>query len=303
MFPRPHLHALIALLAAANPACGGQSSTEDPGTPGNPRGGDNPGSNDPDDGANNPGGTTCTGNCSPEALRLTKLALKDPHVYLSGCVDITGSGLISVNDLIADAIGKGDVNVLMMLAPYGADSGSGSLDVADQADCDSRQNPTSCAPKSLIASDLTTTATASGGSCFSADPATLNESYQAPKSASAPCFASRDASLTITVAGLKIPLAKAKVAATFATGASPGLVNGVLSGFLSLTEAAKVVMPATTPVVGGDQLTEHLAEGTSTSGCATVNDTDTAEINGASVRGYWFYFDFEAAPVGLSAGT
>jgi hypothetical protein len=304
MFQRAPLCALIALTLTTAVACDDGAASPPPTNPGasNPGGG----SNDPDDGNGgntDSGGQSCTGDCTPEALRVSKLTLVDPHVYLSGCVDVTTSGLFSVNDLLSDAIGKGDVNVLMVLAPYGADKGNGTLDVADRADCNSKQNPSSCTPKTFVASDLATTVTASGGSCFTADPSTLNDAYTAPASAAAPCFASGTTSLTIEVAGLKIPLVNARVASSFATGSSPGLVNGVLSGFLTLEEAGKVTLPADTPIVGGDKLTQHLAAGTSQSGCSTVDDTDTAMINGASSKGYWFYFDFEASPVDLGAAT
>ena len=78
------------------------------------------------------------------------------------------------------------------------------------------------------------------------------------------------------------------VRATFVGLPAQGLVNGLLRGFISETDADNTIMPASLPLVGGQPLSALLAGGTNN--CAPHSDIDINQ----GVSGWWFYLNFSA---------
>ena len=85
-------------------------------------------------------------------------------------------------------------------------------------------------------------------------------------------------------------LRNVRIAASYA-GTPPGtLVNGLIRGFLTETDANSTTIPASFPLIGGRKVATLLPGGGS---CATHDARDMAD----GVRGWWFYLNFTAAPV------
>jgi hypothetical protein len=114
-----------------------------------------------------------------------------------------------------------------------------------------------------------------------------------------------ETTIMVTLSGIVIPLQRARVAATYSGSPPNRLITGVVTGFLTETAAADVILPATLPLVGGDSLYEHLQAGNRSvmnsmgmsipDGCNVGGGTheDDADTVGG-VRGFWFFLNFES---------
>ena len=103
-------------------------------------------------------------------------------------------------------------------------------------------------------------------------------------------------SLTITLSGIPVPLRDARLAATYSGNPAQTVLNGLLMGFISETDADNTILPANLPLIGGKPLSIVLPGGDPAGpdrNCATFSDKDTN--NG--VVGWWFYLNFSAAKV------
>ncbi|MGH2400815.1 MAG: FlgD immunoglobulin-like domain containing protein, partial [bacterium] len=111
-------------------------------------------------------------------------------------------------------------------------------------------------------------------------------------SASAPCFVSAEATLTVDfLDGVPFTLRHAQVAATYVGSPATGLANGLIRGFLTEADADATIIPASFPVVGGMPVSALLPGGTNC--CAAHSDKDMVE----GVPGWWMYFNFTATEV------
>lgn len=277
------------------------------------------------------GNTTSDDGCSstclfdgvrPPAFRMTNLDLISPRIVIDafGCDDVTQVPLFgfSVNGQIDEAIrpvsmgGSYSLHIVNLFRPLDPAMAVTATELHMNAACMEAPTPDSCVPNPMP--DLTTSNAnnRSAGTCFMADPAQVNTRAGTPaayapavNTVGAPCFVTDEQTLTITLTGIRIPLRRARVAATY-SGVPPNrLVTGVVSGFLDEVTAADIVLPLSLPLVGGDALYEHLQAGdrsvTNSMGvsipdaCNVGGGTheDDADMNG-TVRGFWFFLNFEA---------
>jgi hypothetical protein len=216
------------------------------------------------------------------------------------CNDVTDTKLagFSVNDAINTAITTdgSDADTLLDLSPTlvfrPLKQGNGattSLDVYFAA-CTSPLATTSCKPGTLAPESVTSTA-ATAGTCMQPIAGTTHGYSPAITNSTAPCFSSSATTVTLMLAGIPITLHDARVAATFSGSPATQVVNGLLEGFISETDANNTILPASLPLVGGKPLSTLLAGGSGS--CPTFSDKDTD--NG--VVGWWFYLNYTAPTV------
>jgi hypothetical protein len=111
-----------------------------------------------------------------------------------------------------------------------------------------------------------------------------------------PCFSSSATTVTFDLGGIPITLTSARIAATYSGTPATQLLNGLLTGFISETDANNTIIPASFPLVGGKPLSALLPGGDPPGpdvNCAGHSDKDTN--NG--VAGWWFYLNFRATRV------
>jgi cysteine-rich repeat protein len=249
-------------------------------------------------------GDGCEPTCTPTgavatAFRVVTLDLMDPHVYISlfGCRDVTDSPLLgfSVNGEIQTNVDDYVINYLTVHRPLSL-AGTNPLDIVD-GEC-TAGSPPMCAVGMGVTYPTAATNRPAGMTCYTPDASTLTASYPDPSTVTGPCFVTDPRSIVVSISGTPVPLSDARVAATYSGGVPPTmLVSGVISGFLSETDARAARLADTLPLVGGDTLYEHLAAGgASGSSCASGNDRDTH----MGVVGFWFYLNFTAAPASWS---
>jgi hypothetical protein len=249
-------------------------------------------------------GNACSATCTaaPTTFRMSDLDLRDPHVFVSlfGCRDVTDTALagFSVNGQLQTSIQTDgtDADTLLDLSPtmvfrplVQTDGSTTALDFYF-ADCTSPMATTSCSPGATAATVMTATVAATG-TCLAPIAATTHGYTPAIANAIGSCFASSSTTVTLSLGGIPITLKDARVAATYSGSPATSLVNGLLMGFISETDANATTIPASFPLVGGQPLSSLLPGGTGN--CSTHDDRDLD--NG--VRGWWFYLNFTAPKV------
>lgn len=238
------------------------------------------------------------------AFRFNDLDLRDPHVFVNfiGCRDITDTPLVgfSINGELQTSIqtdgddppdGLLDLSYLVQFLPLDQTQASNLIDTGT-ADCTAPLAGTTC--DRFVPLNLAGDATLQPAvQCLAPLAGTTRPYAPAVTPADAPCFVSPPGTLTIDLGGIPLTLRDARLAATFVGNPAGNLVNGLLSGFISETDANNIMIPAVLPLVGGQPLSALLPGGAGN--CAAHNDKD---INGG-VMGWWFYFNFSAPRVTL----
>jgi hypothetical protein len=235
----------------------------------------------------------------PTAFRFVDLDLRDPHIRVRflGCRDVTDTALLgfSVNGQIAsslttddDADGDLDFSPLLVFRPLDQGAETSSVDVLTGA-C-TATDPTSCSSGGATPTPSTATNTAVG-TCLSPLAGTTSGYSPAITSPADSCFSTDEGTLNLVLADIPITLTNTRVAAEYSGDPATGMVDGLLSGFISEAVADATILPNTLPLVGGRPLSSLLAGGTGN--CATTSDKDT--VNG--VVGWWFYLNFTAQTV------
>ncbi len=247
-------------------------------------------------------GDGCENDCTYSAVtvtayRIVSLDLVDPHLYTEvfACVDITSTANTEFQSSIDDM----SLSFLNLFRPLDMSAATNMDEFVTSAQC-TAGTPDSCTRDAADAPISTSAAISTSGSsvCLSADPTVLNVTYSDPSSPAGPCFVTDEETFNIDLGGILITLQNARVAAQFSAGSPPGtLIDGVIIGFLSTANAQAAVMPADLPLIGGDALYEHLADGRAPgSACDTafgawsVDDSDTL----SSIPGFWFHMNFTA---------
>ena len=238
-----------------------------------------------DDGNTTPG-DGCDDACQlepglPTAMRITSMAIRDPHVFFSCSLDVTNTANMIFQDEI-DMYGLNTVGVWRPLDPAAAAT---PMDVFPEAACAAGTPQDSCMATpgavSTIANNQST------GVCYAADPSTLSYAATRPNEPTDNCFVSDPATVTINLNGAMFVLEDATVAGEYAPGQ---INNGVLAGFVSYATAMAVLVP--NPLGGSPLPLYDLLRG----GACTGNDADPRSPGGADA-GWWFYIDFEAEEV------
>ena len=253
-------------------------------------------------GADSPTATvTVTGVDPPVAFRINDLDLRDPHFFVSflGCRDVTDTPLVgfSVNgelqtDLQTDGNSDGllDYSPTILFRAFDQDGGTQPVEFYGNPNCTSPLVGTTCSR--IGTADITTIATRQAiGQCLSPLPGTTHPYNPAIISPSGPCFFTNPASLTIEIAGIPLTLSSARIGATWVGSPAGSMANGLISGFVSVTQANSTILPSSLPLVGGQPLSRLLPGGTNN--CAQYSDRDDAN----AVQGWWFYWNFTATKV------
>jgi len=259
-----------------------------------------------DDG-NTVGGDGCESDCTVPsaditAFRVTSLELVDPHFYTPlgpSCSDITST----VDTQIATVIADYSLNAVGLFEPLDLALATNPVEIAFGAQCAASTPRDGCQPSpgATVISATATNMLPASAICFTADPASLNPAYSGVvNTPSGPCFSTSEQTFAVNLGAVTVNLAAARMTGTYVGGASPSrVVNGVITGFLSETEARAATFDPAIPIVGGDTIYSHLAAGgVAGSACEgissfTTDDTDTL----AGEAGFWFFLNFEAEQV------
>ena len=229
-----------------------------------------------------------------DLFRFTDLDLRDPHLFTTfiGCNDVTSTFNSSVQtELTTDSNGDGQLDASLLLEFMPLDRGAATnLFAAGAANCSASSN--TCG--GILVDQLAGNASLqSAGTCLSPIVGTTRAAYGSITSPAAPCFASPSGTITFTISGVALTLRDTQIAATFADNAPTNtLSNGLVRGFLTVTDANNTVIPASYPVIGGQTLASLLPGGQGN--CSANDDKDLN--NGVS--GWWLYLSFAASRVG-----
>ena len=258
-----------------------------------------------DDG-NTASGDGCNADCTIPpvpitAYRLIDAELMDPHLYAAlgpSCTDITNT----VNTLLDSSIADFTFNGAGLFRPLDIAAPTTPVELVFGATCTagSPRNTCGAGTGSVIGTTANNTLPAAT-SCFTPDPSVLNPSYtRAVNSPHGPCFVTDEQTFMINLGGVVVTLTNARMSATYGAGATPvRLINGVVVGFISEAEARATTFDPALPLVGGDTLYQHLADGGAPgSACEsitsfTTDDSDTV----AGTNGFWLHLNFVAALV------
>ena len=230
----------------------------------------------------------------PTAFRLTKVNVRDPHVFVGSggaCADMTSQLDVAINLGLDMAGARGllfptPVLVFRPLAPRARTS---ALEVHN-ARCTSPANRATCS-RGLVAPWTSTASNASSGTCLAPVPGTVSRYRPAVQSPSGPCFANNEGELLLRVPGGWVTLHHARVGGTYLGNNAHKIKDGLLTAFLPESEANEIRLPETLPVVGGRAISALLGGGRGS--CGPRADKDVVD----GIPGWWIYINFDAATV------
>ncbi len=264
----------------------------------------------------------------PDAFRITTLALRDPHVFVTVppqpplpalCLDFTDNAIpgagVSLNGQIAatltgDADNDGflDASTLLLFRPLDQAAPIARLEQVP-ARCTFPAATTSCEPPpAAVPPTIDFFDTRASGTCLAPLPGTTGNNPPTPQyppysppvtSATGPCLRTGTRGGSIGDVGLTLPLVDVQLGATFAPAPTDQLVNGLIRGFLPEAVADAIQIPLPDPPGGTVTLSSLLPGGTGFCTGAfgsTRNNKDVYQ----GVSGWWFYFNFTATRVPYS---
>jgi hypothetical protein len=240
-----------------------------------------------------------TGEPAPglHAFRITQLTLVDPHFYFSvagTCTDVTNFLLPS----LADEISKGELNLVLLFDQLDPSAPAVRLHFVDSA-CVIGTGKTTCSFKPGGAFTPVDALNAADAPYDAVWPGTTNPLYTPPNKPDPVHFSTQRADFVLPMLGTSLPalyLRSWVIAARYAT--SPpieNLVQGVLTGYLSASEAASI----NSEIAGIPfNLWETIAGSeTCCMPASIVDDTDPDPDPNVLTRGVWFYLNFTATRV------
>jgi hypothetical protein len=250
-----------------------------------------------------PGSTaTATPTLFPaDAFRIDSVNLRDPHVFAL-CIDVTDPNLtgLSANQQIAallnadgDMDGFLDFNMLALFRPLRQPPLAGTtLDIVT-ADCTAPAGSETCSPD-LSTPQSTAYANQGSGVCLTplagtSGPNNTGSYTPAISTPAAPCFNTTPVTISLPFGIFNIPLQNVRAGATYVGGPANSLINGLLSGFLSETDANSILIPMSVPLIGGQAVSSLLPGGTGA--CAPHTAKDTGPLG---QPGWYFYLNFTA---------
>lgn len=244
----------------------------------------------------------------PVAFRVDSLAIRDPHLLapvLSLCIDATDTNALgisangSVQDLIEfddDMNGFLDLNLVALMRPLAQTSGAGGTLEIVTAQCTVPFGGETCSPD--VGTPQSSTYTSQGsGTCMTPLPGTVgpdNTGSYTPAlvTSAAPCFATTPVTLSFDFGLFAIPLQDVRASATYVGTPANQLIDGLLVGFLSETDANTILIPESIPLIGNRPLSVLLPGGDGN--CATHTAKD---VGPGGVSGWYFYLNFSAHEV------
>jgi len=238
---------------------------------------------------------------APSAFRVNSVELMDPHVFAGAlffCFD--GTDQLSdemVSELNQDEEKDGllDASLVLLFRPLAQAALETAMEV-HVAECTAPASTSVCSEGSTI---VPTSAVhlPDADTCLAAKPAVLGP-FGAPTEPAQPCFASPKEAISVTIAGVKIELDAARVAATYTGTPATKLSKGLLVGFLREDIAEKTFIPDDKPLVGGESLASLFRGGKGN--CESGDDRD---IGPDGKKGWWLHFNFTAKKVSWEEST
>ncbi len=243
-----------------------------------------------DDGNQEPGDgcdAACAVELEPTAFRITDLAVRDPHLFALGLVDVTAS----VNQAIGDSIrfdryqsdgtpgadGLLDFSLLLVFRPFDPGLETSEFEVV-VADCAAAATGVECVD-SPVGDTVSSSVSNLDGDCLAVLPGTAGSYFPQIVAPTGRCFVSPPTSTSLMLGEVSLTLTEARIAASYVTDDDTRIVNGLMRGFLSVEAASSTLIPADVPVVGGRPLAELLRE----------PDRDSGP---GDQPGWWFYLNF-----------
>lgn len=242
------------------------------------------------------------------AFRIDSLAIRDPHLLapvLSLCIDATDENPlgISANGSVQDLIelddnmdGFLDLNLVALMRPLAQTPGSGGTLEIVTGQCTIPFGGETCSPD--VGTPQSSTYTSQGsGTCMTPLPGTVgpdNTGSYSPAlvTSAAPCFATTPVTLSFDFGLFAIPLQDVRASATYVGAPANQLIDGLLVGFLSETDANTILIPESIPLIGNRPLSVLLPGGDGN--CATHTAKDTGP---GGAPGWYFYLNFSAHEV------
>lgn len=242
-------------------------------------------------------GDGCDASCEWETtgFRFSSLAFCDPHLWVS-VFDVTGD----LNSALATALvsddggpngseepdGLLDLQFLLEFRPFDPEAPSVELDVS-LADCTAPVATTTCAANADGHISLTR-ANKQDARCLPPLADTTSYGDPALSVTSPPCFVSdpQPGAVYVPIGLVTLPLYDAYIAATYSGTDGKNLVNGMIRGFLTKTDADSTTLPESLPYIGGSPLSSLLLQ----------TDMDTGP---GSASGWYVYINFSAVPTTL----
>ena len=263
-----------------------------------------------------------------QALRMTELALRDPHMFaplpILGCRDVTdvvplhladsfnetvaisltedtnSDGFLELNPMIYfppsdDAVGTTVVGSGIAWDP---DAEEGEV-VFHVGRCTAPLSDTACDPDLVNPVHWLGWVSSTAGGCLEPIPGSTS-AYDPPITVpGGACFVTEPFEVSLAVGGFPIVLEWAQMAANRIPGPPAALTDGLLRGFLRESIADSTILPEHIAYVGGQPLSVVLPGGTGS--CAVGDDRDLAPDS--SELGWWIYMNFEAIEVPFIAST
>ncbi|MGE5319217.1 MAG: hypothetical protein ACM3KD_03455 [Hyphomicrobiaceae bacterium] len=245
----------------------------------------------------------------PVVFRIDSLALRDPHVFvlvLISCNDVTNPpGVLgfSVNGQIttqittdADMNGLLDLSLLALFRPLSQPPLAGADVEIATADCTTPLGGEVCSPDANPPQS-TTYANQSSGVCLTPLAGTTgpnNSGSYSPAitTSAAPCFSTTPVTVTFPFGVFTIPLQNVRASATYVGDPAGQLIDGLMFGFLSETDADAILLPSTLPLIGGQPLSKQLPGGSGSCAAHTAKD-----IGPLGQPGWYFYLNYTAHQV------
>lgn len=264
----------------------------------------------------------------PDAFRITTLALRDPHVFITTppqpplpalCLDFTDTAIptttFSLNGQIAatltgdaDQDGYLDASTLLLFRPLPPPSTPARLEQVP-ARCTFPASSTSCEPQPNAGSPaIDFFDTSATGACLAPLPGTTGNTTPNPQfppyspavaSATGPCFRTGTRSGSLGNVGIELPLIDVQLAATIGPAPTTTLSNGLIRGFLPEAVADAIQLPLPDPPGGTVTLSSLLPGGTGFCSGALGSTRNNKDVY-RGVSGWWFYFNFTAERVPYS---
>ena len=264
----------------------------------------------------------------PEAFRITTLALRDPHVFITVppqpplpalCLDFTDNPIptttFSLNGQIATALtsdantdGFLDSSTLILFRPLDRNASIARIEQTP-ARCTTPVAGTSCQPPlAPVPPAIEFIETRAAGTCLAPLPGTTGNNPVNPQfppyqpaitNATAACFKTGVRDGTVGDIGLSLPLVDLQLSASFGTEPTNQLVNGFIRGFLPESAADAIQVPLPNPPGGTITLSSLLPGG---NGFCTgaFGSTRNNKDQYRGIAGWWFYFNFTATRVPYS---
>ena len=226
------------------------------------------------------------------AFRFRTLTMADPHVYalFGGCADVgylvNGQIRTAITTDGTDADSFIDLSALAVFRPLDQAAAGGNVDVGF-ADCTLPVGSESCSFS--VAPQSTTYSNQSSGTCLG--PIAGTNRFEVT-SVQAPCFVTGNVTQTFLLGAISIPLQNVRYAGTYSGNPATVLSAGLLTGFLSESDANVIILPADFPLGAGQPLSSLFPGGAGN--CSTFDDRD---VGPDGQLGWYFYLQYTAAAV------